>query len=88
MPTDINGDPVVCGTWYWAMGRTGIVVGAGKFEETWSTQDRIGFFINGIGYDPGVWRYVQVVPPPEALFVYESARKPAGGIRDESEQGT
>ena len=88
MPVDINGEPIVFGEWYWAMGRTGIVVGAGKFDRTWVTQSRIGFFVNGIGYDPVVWRYVKVEPQPELLFESEPAWTPTGGIRDESEQGT
>jgi hypothetical protein len=57
-PTDIHGNPIEMGPWYWAKSRTGKIVGTGKFavaigggEVTW--------FINGTGYDPANFTFVK-----------------------------
>lgn len=64
LPNDIHGIPVQLGPWYWARGRTGQVVGAGKFLATISCS-QCHFYINGTGYDAGTFDY-WLASSPEA----------------------
>lgn len=68
MPRDIDGDELMWGTWYWAQSPSALIAGAGQLKETLDLPGRVGFFINGIGYDPRGWSFAMCSPQPEELF--------------------
>ena len=62
-PRDIDGNIVVAGKWYWAMDRTGRIVGTGKIMFYIGSGGTPTWFINGAGYSPEGFKFVRAVDP-------------------------
>lgn len=62
-PNDTEGNPVLCGPWYWCQTRNGAVIGVGKFREASELSKAVVFVLGGVPMLPYGVRFERAVEP-------------------------